>query len=363
MGQKPSLAVLYGQLDHMSTTFQTSQLVRALEPWITPVHLPIPASGTNRVWGKLSRLSSTYLKPLLRQPQTDFVLYGNDGAADMSKWRAKSLVYWYDAPRDWSRKRPKPWEPLQWLRYRNVIAADYLFAVSNVQTEVARRLRPGREDSVFYLPVGVNCSVFDPQRARPDRIRERFRLPDRIVVGYLGYIGHWQGKVAGQPLIDIAPDLIAEHDVHFLFVGFGPGLSELKRRVKELGLENRFTFTGRVEDEILPSCIAAMDICVDTLEEGFHSEARSETKLKQYMALGRACVATAVGENVVDLDHGRCGRLAKPGSRDLLQAVASLCENSNVRSELGRAARSRAERVYDWQHLARRVATALGLPE
>jgi glycosyltransferase involved in cell wall biosynthesis len=302
-----------------------------------------------------------YLRPLVSQPKTDYVLYANDGLADLSRWRAKRLLYWYDAPWDWSTKPPRLWQWLDWLRYRNVIAADYVFAVSNAQVGVAQRLRPGRQTTVFYLPVGVDCRVFDPARANAAQARQKYQLPPKTIVGYLGYLGFWEGRFAGEPLVEIGPALLKRHPVHFFIVGFGPALSLWKKRVAELGLEDHYTFSGHVADQWLPDCLAAMDICVDTLEAGFHSEARSETKLKQYMAMGRACVATAIGENCVDLDGGRCGVLVNPGTENLCEAIAALSCQPKMREELGRVARQRAEELYDWPRLAERFAVALKL--
>jgi glycosyltransferase involved in cell wall biosynthesis len=297
----------------------------------------------------------------VKQPRTDFVLYANDGIADLSHWRAKKLLYWYDAPWDWSTKPPNRRQWINWLRYRNVIVADHVFAVSRTQLKIARRLRRGREHTVSYLPVGVDCQTFDPARGDVERVRRRFDLPSKTIVGYLGYLGIFEGRFAGELLAEIAPELLQKTDVHFLIVGFGPALELFKLRVSELGVAEHFTFTGFVADELLPSCVAAMDICVDTLEEGFHSEARSETKLKQYMAMGRACVATGIGENCVDLDEGKCGVLAEPGAENLLRSVASLCDQPELRAKLGNAARRRALELYDWSVLADQMASALGL--
>src|SRR5207249_6410333 len=153
--EKRSVAVLYGQPDHLSTSFQTTELVRALEPWFLPRPLKIE-SATKSKWGRhINRLTTNYVKPLFKQPEADYVLYGNDGLADLTHWRTKRLLYWYDAPWDWSKQPPSLKQWLHWLRYRNVIVADHVFAVSHAQVDVARRLRPGREDSVTYLPVGV----------------------------------------------------------------------------------------------------------------------------------------------------------------------------------------------------------------
>ena len=357
---KPTLAVLYGQPEFVSTSFQTRRLAHALENWFEPKALPVRTS--KRGWIRSSyRIWSNYLRPFVAQPDTDFVLYANDGVADLSRWRAKRVLYWYDAPRDWSKDPPTRRQWVNWLRYRNVIVADHVFAVSHIQVEVARRLRRGREDTVSYLPVGVDCQVFDPACADPEEVRRRYHLPAKTIIGYLGYLGIVQGRFAGELLVEIAPQLVRQTDTHFLIVGFGPALELFKLRVAQLSLTEHFTFTGFVADELLPSCVAAMDICVDTLEKGFHSEARSETKLKQYMAMSRCCVATAIGENRIDLNEGECGVLVEPGNEDLLRKLVSLCEQRALRVRLGGAARQRALELYDWRVLAKRMAAALGL--
>jgi glycosyltransferase involved in cell wall biosynthesis len=224
---------------------------------------------------------------------------------------------------------------------------------------VARALRPGRESSVIYLPVGVDCSFFDPASATPERVRSQFQLPSRTIIGYLGYLGSVGGRFAGEVLVEAARHVATRHDLHFLVVGFGPALPTFKHRVRELGLAERFTFTDWVADDLVPDCIAAMDICIDTLEPGFHSEARSETKLKQYMAMGRACVATAIGENRIDLDDGRCGSLAEPGALPLAEAISALCANTSRRQVLGVRARERALTLYDWRVLAKQLAESV----
>ena len=357
---KPTLTVLYGQPDHLSTSFQTRQLVNALEDWFETKPLSVKSSKSK--WRRsLHRITSNYLTPLFTQPDTDYVFYGNDGVADLSRWRAQKVLYWYDAPHDWSKEPPSRRQWARWLRYRNVITADHVFAVSSAQVEVAKRLRNGRHDSVSYLPVGVDCRVFDPARADVERARQKFHLPAKTIIGYLGYLGIWDGKFAGEPLVEIAPRLLQQHDAHFLIVGFGPALELFRRRVRERGVTNHFTFTDYVPDDLLPDCLAAMDICVDTLEPGFHSQARSETKLKQYMAMGRACVATAIGENCVDLDDGKSGILVDHGNDNLLRGLALLCERPELRTQLGRAARQRASAIYDWTVLAKKMADRLGL--
>jgi glycosyltransferase involved in cell wall biosynthesis len=309
----------------------------------------------------VNRLWRNYLQPSIIRPQAEYLLYGNDGLADLGHWHGRRLLYWYDAPRDWSQHPPTRRQWVQYLRCRNVRLADHVFAVSAAQVELARRLRGGANSSVHYLPVGVDCEFFDPARAKPEAARTRFGLPLKTIIGYLGSLGIWEGRFAGQPLTEVAPALVRQHEVHFLIVGSGPAKETFVARVHELGLAAYFTFTGYVESSWLPHCLAAMDVCVDTLEPGFHSLARSETKLKQYMAMGRACVATGIGENRVDLDEGNCGLLVKPGAEALYEGLAALTQDPAKRVALGQAARRRAVELYAWPKLAERLVAALRL--
>ena len=228
---------------------------------------------------------------------------------------------------------------------------------SAAQVSVARKMRPGREQSVHYLPVGVDCDFFDPLKIDRVSIRNKFGFAESdVVIGYFGYLGCWKNRFAGEALLDAAPAL---KNHRFLIIGAGPALADWKERAAALGLADRFTFTGFIPQADLPGALASTDICVDTLEPGFHSEARSETKLKQYMAMGRACVATDIGENRVDLDNGKAGVLVPSNSEALATAIEQLARDSAARIHFGEAARARAKQVYSWEVLARQMAAAL----
>jgi glycosyltransferase involved in cell wall biosynthesis len=356
---KPGLTVLYGQAPELSTSFQTRELARHLAPWFEIEHRELPR-GTSGVRYQFTRFFKNYFTPILRRPRLDFVLYGNDGLIDLRRWSGRRLLYWYDAPADWSKTEPQNFQ--QRLRCRNVVEADEVFAVSAAQVRVAKALRPGREESVHYLPVGVDCDVFDPSRADRSGARRRFGFSDDdIVIGYLGYLGAWQNRFAGEALLEAAP-FLNDPLIRFLIIGDGPALPRWKEMVRRFDFEKRFVFAGFVPQADLPSTIMAADICVDTLEPGFHSEARSETKLKQYMAMARACVATDIGENPADLENGAAGLLAAPAPESLAKAITRLAENRSERTILGETARARAYGVYDWQKLARRMVEVLRIP-
>jgi glycosyltransferase involved in cell wall biosynthesis len=356
---KSSLAVVYGQPNRLSTSFQTRCLAGALASRFDVRHHSI-ASAETPLLQKIARLEKNAFQLRFRPPAADYVLYCNDGFFDLRAARGTKLLYWYDAPADWASAPPARWQMVDRIRYTNVVTADFVFAVSQAQVDLAHKLRPVARSRVTYLPVGVNCDEFSPQNADAGMAKRAYHVPEgKVIVGYLGRLGITGERYAGQVLLDAASTIAANVDAHFLIVGDGPALNMFRRDARALGLQDRFTFTGFVPQDMLPSCIATMDVCVDTLEPGFHSLARSETKLKQYMAMGRACVATDIGENRVDLADGACGVLCKPGPEALSDVVVNLCRDAARRQRLGQSARERAERFYDWRRLAGRFTAAL----
>ncbi len=356
------MSVLYGQPEHLSTSYQTEQLMNAARAHFDVQEQHFANKNTGWYATQLRRAWTNLLVPVFHRSPADYLFYANDGFADLRRWRNHRVIYWYDTPWDYVAAPPKwPRQWKDWFRCENVRCAETVLAVSDIQVKTARQLRPGREDSVFYLPVGVDCEHYSPANGQAEQVRESYGIAsDAVVIGYLGYLAYGGQRFAGQILVEAAPELAHRYpQAHFLIVGYGPALQSFKQLVESIGLTPRFTFTGYIPPTRLPSFIANMDICIDTLEIGFHSEARSETKLKQYMAMGRACVGTAIGENKVDLDQGKCGCLVEPGSEPLARGIASLIEHPGMREEYGRRCRERALAVYDWPILAQKMATVL----
>src|SRR4051794_19142253 len=114
---QPAIHVIYGQSDHLSTSFQTSELTLALRKYFKVTERRFANRQTNRCAAQLRRIWSNFLEPVFSQPKTDFVFYGNDGVADLRQWKTTTVVYWYDAPSNWARTPPHRRQLRHWLRY------------------------------------------------------------------------------------------------------------------------------------------------------------------------------------------------------------------------------------------------------
>jgi glycosyltransferase involved in cell wall biosynthesis len=134
----------------------------------------------------------------------------------------------------------------------------------------------------------------------------------------------------------------------FAVAGEGSEREALLRQASELGLSNRFLLHGSVTD--IPSFLGSIDIAVlSSRAEGMSNA------VMEYMAAGRAIIATDVGANRRLLTHGVHGLLAPPGDVTALAgAMAELLADPERARRLGAAARRRAREEFSREAMGRR---------
>jgi glycosyltransferase involved in cell wall biosynthesis len=143
--------------------------------------------------------------------------------------------------------------------------------------------------------------------------------------------------------------LAAAHpDVTFHIAGEGPLRPDLKRLVTECGLGERIVLEGLLAD--VPGFLAGLDLAVlPSRSEGMSNA------LLEYMAAGKAIVATSVGGNPRLIDDGVHGLLVPPDDPSALTAaIGRLLSDADLAVQLGQAARRRVEERYSREAMVRR---------
>lgn len=146
-------------------------------------------------------------------------------------------------------------------------------------------------------------------------------------------------------LIEDIPELT------LLIVGEGPERPSIERLVDDLGLRGRVRLLGRRPPEALPDLLAALDVAVSSSD--FEAAPLS---VMEFMASGRAIVATRVGGIPSLIDDGSEGLLVPP--RDpaaLAGAVSSLLRDPALRTRLGAQALDRQRRDFGFELMVRRL--------
>jgi glycosyltransferase involved in cell wall biosynthesis len=260
--------------------------------------------------------------------------------------------------RHWRSGRPRMARLLQHLEDRHLRSASLVTVVSEPLREhaIARGADPER---VLVNPNGVDVDALAAlRRHTPSYWRHRLRLPDRLTVGFVGTFGVWHG-------VELLPSIIEAVTAppsHWLLIGGGGQLTDVREQIEMRGLAERVTLTGVVEHETALALLAATDVCISPHLPNPDSSQffGSPTKLFEYMGLGKAIVAANLGQIGEVIQHERNGLLHPPGdATSAAAAVGRLLADPQLRTRLGAAAVEDARRSYSWSVHCGRVLEAL----
>ena len=201
-----------------------------------------------------------------------------------------------------------------------------------------------KEDKVFHVPVGADLDKFNPEISG-NRIRSVYGINSPLIL----YLGQLHGGQYVRLFIDTARILLDKGiSANFMIVGDGSRAHELKQYAKDKNLDKKIIFAGAVDTKEVPEYIAACDIGVACFEDNDVTRCKSPLKIAEYLASGKPVVASNVGE--VERMVDGAGILVKPGQAvPLAEKIELLLSDKNLREELGREARRRAENIYNWE--------------
>jgi glycosyltransferase involved in cell wall biosynthesis len=228
-------------------------------------------------------------------------------------------------------------KPLRRLVDRDLIArrADVVLAVSESDRDKMIGLEGMPAEKVRFVPNGI------PDRPLGDGAALRAELGLHASVPVVGTVCGLRSQKAVEDTIEAVARLAPEHpDLCLLVVGDGPERNRLEREAAPLGA--RVRFLGRRPNAEMPDILAAMDVLVSSSTfEG------TPLSILEWMAAGKAIVATAVGGVPAILEDGVHALLLPP--RDpaaLASVVGRLLADPDERRRLGEAARRRQQEEF-----------------
>jgi len=237
----------------------------------------------------------------------------------------------------------------------NLEAATRIFVVSEVERRnlEARGITP---EKIVVNPNGVDVERFRPGAGGRETRRELGLRDDELVAGFVGTFGPWHGV---EKLAEAIKSIPASGQLRFLLVGSGRLHAEVEKQLaSEAG---RVIFTGAVDHDRVPRLLDACDILLAPhvpLADGSEFFG-SPTKIFEYMAMGKAIVASRLGQIGEVLTDRETALLVEPGNvAELVTAIEKLIESDELRATLGAKARGVAEREHTWKHNAQRVLEA-----
>ena len=241
------------------------------------------------------------------------------------------------------------------------VAGEWSQLIVTVSDVAVEKFDPDHRwnDRIVVSPNGVDPEEFHPA-IDGNLIRRTHGFESGIVVGFIGTFTKWHGVEA---LVESALAVVrATSDVYFLLIGDGSLRPELEQRVRKEDFGRRIVFTGLVPHATAPFHLAACEILVAP-HLGFEGTERffgSPTKLFEYMAMGRAIVASNLEQLGMIVHDGVNGLHMRPGSaEDLERAILRLRDDRSLRERLGRQARADAVAQHTWDQNVQRIMDRL----
>ena len=207
---------------------------------------------------------------------------------------------------------------------------------------------------------GVDCALFRPMDVAD--LRRRWGLENVITVGVMGSIT-WNRRLQwcyGVELVE-AMCLLRDLPIKGVIIGEGSGLAVLKKRARELGIEDRILFLGRIPHEELPPYLNLIDICLSTQTNDTVGQVRTTSKLPEYLASGKFVLASRVGEAALLLPDNMLVDYESTSDRHYAKKLAgkirAICEQPQMFS--AQISRPLAVEHFDYSVLSRRLSDVL----
>ena len=206
------------------------------------------------------------------------------------------------------------------------------------------------QEKVSVIPAGGDTDIFYPVPKLQARVG--LGLPDKETVMYAGRVEPIKGL---DILLDSFKILNETRDVHLVVVGGSLSgdreLDALRQRSKQLGILEKITFAGSVNQSELGRYYSAADVFVLPS----HYESFGLVALEA-MACGTPVVASRVGGIPSFVDDGETGYLITWRSAEpFADRIEMLLENSDLRNFMSESARVKANSM-NWSTVAAEVA-------
>jgi phosphatidylinositol alpha-1,6-mannosyltransferase len=244
----------------------------------------------------------------------------------------------------WSKVWPFTWAMKSIAR--NVDHLTYLGEFT--RRAISRAINSSAQSAMVKIAPGIDTDHFAPTDS--SELKKELGLIDKKVIVSVGRLVHRKGQ---DVLIEAMPHLLKEiPDAHLVLIGEGPYRGYLETRVKNLGIDSKVTFIGRITYVDLPKYIC--------LGEIFVMPSRSRLAGLEVEGLGIVYLeASACGLPVIAGDSGGApdavvdgvtGVVVNGKDQDALAtAIATLLKDREKGREMGRQGRAWVIDQWRWE--------------
>ncbi|MDX1411833.1 MAG: glycosyltransferase family 4 protein [Nitrospirales bacterium] len=211
-------------------------------------------------------------------------------------------------------------------------------------------------EKIIVLSNGVDVEQFQPDHNVRNEIRQTLGIEDNPLILFVGNFYEWHDV---RTVLASFPDVLTFYpNARLVLVGDGSMRESMEKYSVDLGISHAVDFTGLIPHRDVPRYMTAADIAVVPYPRMDQGNWLSPLKLFEYMASGRAIVASAVGQVESIIRHEKNGLLVSAGNtKAMADAILRLIEDKDLRVDLGRQARDDAVQNHSWEKYISQLET------
>lgn len=219
---------------------------------------------------------------------------------------------------------------------------------------------PFRDYLVNVNKVDNNKIVYLPQHSEKLNIKEEKKNNNRIDFIFAGNIGQQQNI---ECLIKAVSLMKTKKDFLVNIYGDGTSFEKCKNYTKELNVEDKIKFYGRVPKEELNEIYPKMDAFLLTLcsekEIGFVANT-VPAKLQGYMSAGKPILASINGAAKDIINESKCGKVVKSGDYESYAKILDdFVENTEYYKDCGKRAKEYFDSNFEKELVMKKIEDTL----
>lgn len=202
----------------------------------------------------------------------------------------------------------------------------------------------GFNGPIFLSGNGIDCNHFSPGDS--SKLREKFNLGDKKVVGFVGNLRTGKGLFTLLSAFEKLPK-----DTVLLLIGGGHLFDDIKRIANSKGFAERLILTGQIDHMQLPDYYRLMDVFVLPSETGMRWKESFGRVLIEAMACGIPVIGSSSGA-IPDtiLDAGIV--FSEKNVKELVEAINKLLIDKGLLQKYKKAGLQRAGE-FSWDSIAK----------
>ncbi|MFC2034987.1 glycosyltransferase [Chloroflexota bacterium] len=210
---------------------------------------------------------------------------------------------------------------------------------------------------VKLLPLPIDTKIFHPS-VDCSEVQQKWGFSEKAeVVVFIGTLFEFSGLDC---FIRHFPQVVEKiPEARLLIVGDGPQRQKLERIIVEACLERKVIITGFQPYLTMPQYINLATVCINPFLNTDGTRDIFPGKVIQYMACGKAIVATPLLGLTTLLGNESRGVLYANNADDMVGKVVELLKSAEYRQKLGQIGLNYVKQVHDQQNIAHQLEVEL----